>query len=117
MERRSSIDPKARAIYEQAVEKWGDEAQVIQSLEELSELSKALCKLFRGGSWDDVWQEMADVEITLEQLKVMSNHTDNEYKIRKLARIKKKLETGAWIPFEKIPLHSALEILETEVIT
>lgn len=106
------IDPVEEEILTKAIEKWGDDAQLAQTLEELAELQKAICKLWRGGTWEDVWEEMADVEIMIDQLKILSKHTSNEYKLRKLARISEKLRTGEWVPIEEIQLYQAVHILE-----
>ncbi|MCL1998037.1 MAG: hypothetical protein FWG65_04635 [Turicibacter sp.] len=54
-----------------ALKKWGKDAEVLQTLEELAELSKELLKnVNRGGdNRDKIVEEMGDVYIMLEQLK------------------------------------------------
>jgi len=85
-----------KKIYEKAVEHWGIEAQVKVATEECAELIVALCKINRtvnGSSIVDVLEEIADVEIMLEQLKVIYDH-DNlvpELKKKKLKRVKDRL--------------------------
>ena len=57
-----------------AIEKYGYKAQQAMMIEEMSELIKAICKFWRNknrSSYDNVLEEMADVEIMLEQMKIM----------------------------------------------
>ena len=63
-------------LYKDAIKHWGNSLQIIMMMEEMSELQKELCKFFRRKtSKDKIALEMADVEIMLEQLKVMfKNH-------------------------------------------
>ena len=59
-----------KATYKVALRKWGIDSQVMMAVEEMSELTKEICKIFRGkGTMDDLADEIADVLITLEQLK------------------------------------------------
>lgn len=71
---------KEMALYEDAVEKFGEEAQLLMAVEEMSELQKAILKYLRfrnfaQGREEDVMQaiaeERADVEIMLNQLEVI----------------------------------------------
>lgn len=67
-------------------------------MEEASELIKAICKLRRNGvtadTVNDLAEEMADVEIMLEQLKIMFHLTEGvkEWKNHKLNRLSKMVE-------------------------
>jgi len=54
-----------------AIETWGKEAQQLMAIEECSELIKALCKIPRGGLTVAVIDEIADVQIMLNQLKLI----------------------------------------------
>lgn len=57
-------------LYSAAREKWGLEEQLIVAIEELSELQKELCKYLRGkGNNAHIAEELADVEIVVEQVK------------------------------------------------
>ena len=59
-------------VYEKAIEKYGKELQFIVAIEELSELQKELTKALRGiGNKNNITEELADVEIMLEQIKIM----------------------------------------------
>lgn len=83
-------------IYRKALETWGVEAQVCMVFEEMSELQKALCKLLRGKpSFENIIEEIADVEIMLEQMKLLFNGIEEDVKKRKcqkLQRLKKMLQ-------------------------
>ncbi len=60
-------------LYKLAVKQWGCEAQTVLCIEELAELQQALAKVLRHGPNDTlldmVAEEIADVEITLAQMK------------------------------------------------
>lgn len=81
-------------IYEQAIEEWGREAQLMMAIEECSELIKDLTKLYRGDTVDqNVAEEVADVEIMMRQLRVLfGEETVESYKQRKLDRLESRLE-------------------------
>lgn len=91
------------AIMEAAIAKWGEPAQMIVAIEELSELQKALCKYLRfaerydgddpelGVMVNNIREEMADVSIMLSQLElIFGDVTDRE--IWKLERLERRLE-------------------------
>lgn len=62
-------------IYKNLINKFGNEHQIIVAIEELAELQKELTKLLRCNSnLEAITEEMADVEIMLEQLKMMFNN-------------------------------------------
>ena len=59
-------------IYKKAINTFGESAQMIVALEECSELQKEITKLLRGkGNLEHLAEEMADVEIMLEQLELI----------------------------------------------
>lgn len=61
-----------KEIYEKLIDKFGEKAQVIVAIEELSELQKALCKYLRGQTnFENIVEEIADVKIMLEQLELI----------------------------------------------
>lgn len=85
------------SICQKAVELWGVESQVLMAMEEAGELVQALSKYIRYNrqAVDGLVEEIADVEIMIEQLKQILGATRyeieavKEYKIRRLAeRIK-----------------------------
>lgn len=59
-------------IFERIIQKFGEEKQIVVAIEELSELQKALCKYLRNGELTyNLLEEIADVTIMLEQLKII----------------------------------------------
>lgn len=80
-------------IYQQLIKKFGKENQCIVAIEELSELQKEICKFLRGlGNIENLAEEIADVEIMLEQLKIIyaCDPIVAEKKDYKINRIKKR---------------------------
>lgn len=83
------------AIFIKAIAKYGAEEQEGVAQEECAELIQAISKKHRGKQHNIV-EEIADVEIMLEQLKII-NGCENEVKeIRKqkISRLSKNLEIG-----------------------
>ena len=87
-------------IYQEALNQWGMDAQINMAIEEMAELISALQHYRRLEKWehhatlDDVTDEIADVEIMIQQLKLMfgiSNLHLFEIKEKKLERVKKLL--------------------------
>ena len=59
-------------IYRAALAAWGADAQTLMVFEEMAELQKELCKAARGrDNREQIAEEIADVEIMLEQMKVL----------------------------------------------
>lgn len=81
---------KNKEVYVKAIETFGDEAQTLKAIEEMSELIKELCK---GHDVMHIAEEIADVEIMCDQLKIIFNCplTVNMWKDEKIKRLKKKL--------------------------
>lgn len=75
----------------QAVQKFGKESQCRMMIEEMSELTKALCKLPRGGPVENVLEEMADVQIMLDQMKLLFGDTA-EMEAVKLGRLARRIQ-------------------------
>ena len=65
-------------------------------IEEMSELTKEICKIKRGkGNYMNLVEEIADVEIMLEQLKMICQIRTNDIhgmKYQKLERLKELIE-------------------------
>lgn len=84
-----------------AIDSYGRVNQVIKTVEELSELSQALCKILTSKFTDDnseifenIFEEIADVEIMLEQCKMIfykSEDKINDYKNKKIKRLERRL--------------------------
>lgn len=86
-----------RPLLTQAIERFGQESQERMMFEEMSELQKAMCKLSRGkGCIDDIAQEIADVEIMLEQMKILYQCEESAalWKHEKLERLRSLLNKG-----------------------
>ena len=80
-------------LYRQALEKWGT-AQIIIAFEEMAELQKELSKYLRGReNTTEIAEEIADVEIMLEQMKILFDiyKKVEEFKKYKLERLAKRL--------------------------
>ena len=83
----------ASEIYKRLREQNGDTAQLVVAIEELSELTKEITKCLRNkGSIDHLAEEVADVEIMVEQVKLIFNVQD-KVKLKKLFKLQ-RLEKG-----------------------
>ena len=84
-------------VLQRARDTYGSSMQIVVMMEEMSELQKELCKYLRGrGSFEHIAEEIADVEIMLEQMKMLFCCTDdvrNERR-RKVERLKERLDNG-----------------------
>lgn len=59
-----------KKVYQAALRKWGVDLQTMMAVEEMSELTKEICKIKRGKmDMDALADEIADVTIMLEQLR------------------------------------------------
>lgn len=83
-----------KAILKRAIDKWGPELQIIVAIEELSELQKELTKHLRGKkNKEAIIEEIVDVEIMIEQLKIIFEIMDERLagtravKIHKLRKL------------------------------
>lgn len=83
-------------IYHRALKTWGKNPQMLQVIEEMSELIKEILKNVNSGkdNISDIIEETADVEIMLEQLKCCYNIKQEveDYKKQKLLKIAKRLD-------------------------
>ena len=71
-EEKEEETPPERSILLAALETWGPEMQTMITLEEMGELQKELSKHFRGtNNREAIAEEIADVEIMLEQMKIL----------------------------------------------
>lgn len=97
----------SKEVLQKAINTYGVENQMIKTVEELSELSQALCKsLVRLNytkekipleddlkSVDNIFKEMADVEIMIEQCKIMfqCDKEVNRWKQKKIERFERRM--------------------------
>ena len=83
--------PVKRDTYTAAVAAYGKHSQLIMAMEEMAELTKELSKNIRGEkNISGISEEIADVEIMLEQLKIIfGNRAEvdqhRSYKLKRLA--------------------------------
>jgi NTP pyrophosphatase (non-canonical NTP hydrolase) len=79
-------------IYQEAVKKWGREAQMNMLIEECGELIVAIQKFKRGRGAINLLEECADVQIMLNQIPYMFPDcvgylkNQQKYKIKRLRR-------------------------------
>lgn len=90
------MDKVSIDILERAIIKWGNHSQLLMVLEEMSELQKEILKNInrQKDNIDAIIDEVADVEIMLEQLKYIYQ-IDEAVKQRipvKLEKVKARLE-------------------------
>ncbi len=82
--------------YERALKTWGKEPQMLQVIEEMSELIKEILKNINRHKDNvaEIIEETADVEIMLEQLKYCYNIHKQvaAYKEQKLHKIEQRLD-------------------------
>lgn len=82
--------------YKQAIDTYGVRAQKLMAIEEMSELTKEICKDFRGKlNREHLIEEIIDVIITIDQLIMMYEISEEEIVsmcIRKINRLKERLE-------------------------
>lgn len=82
--------------YERALAAWGKEAQMLQVIEEMSELTKEILKNVnrKKDNLAELVEETADVEIMLEQLKCCYGikRQVEDYKAAKLLKIDMRLD-------------------------
>ena len=87
---------KVTDIYRQAIETYGVRAQKLMAIEEMSELTKEICKDFRGKlNREHLIEEIVDVIITIDQLMMMYEISGDEIeqmRERKFERLKERLE-------------------------
>ena len=83
-------------IYNRALKTWDKNPQMLQVIEEMSELIKEILKNVNRGkdNISEIIEETADVEIMLEQLKCCYNIKQEveDYKKQKLLKIAKRLD-------------------------
>lgn len=93
----TEIKPRTEAenlvVYKRAILKFGQRSQVNVAIEEMSELTKELCKLNRGrDNRDHILEEIADVYIMLHQLTLIFDNPDEMQVIRYIDEKTKRLE-------------------------
>lgn len=92
------MNEKQLSILKSAISHYGVNVQKVTAMEEMAELTKELSKSIRYGDINNehITEEIADVEIMLEQLKMIyHNSADVEAeKQRKIKRLAERLMMG-----------------------
>ena len=92
--------PDDERIMQQAIETYGVQAQCDVAIEEMAELTKAIVKIRRvaddygktQAALDNLMEEIADVDIMIEQMKIMwGPKRVEEYRRKKLERLDRRL--------------------------
>lgn len=86
---------KKKQMYKKAIDKWGFNSQSIMLMEECAELIQAVSKLHRTGNPNAMYEEIADVQIMIEQIieyygEVAEDETVKHYE-KKLKRLEERL--------------------------
>lgn len=86
-------------ILSAAVATWGKDAQAKMLLEEMAELQKEICKVWRGKDNEvEIAEEVADVEIMLAQIKMIFDIDTSVgvYRDAKIERLRQRLIIAGW---------------------
>lgn len=79
-------------IYLKLIQKFGVENQCVVAVEELSELQKEVCKMLRKiGNVHNLAEEIADIQIILEQL-VLIHNCESEVVLLKQQKLQRVCE-------------------------
>lgn len=91
-----------RALLDRAITAYGAPAQMDMAVEEMAELTKALCKVKRAtpgatttAAIANVIEEIADVQIMLDQLRLIFARSTDEVEEDKLRRLLGRLNSYA----------------------
>lgn len=89
-----------RALLDRAITAYGAPAQMDMAVEEMAELTKALCKIKRAqagcevtAAIGNVIEEMADVQIMLDQLRIIFGRSTAEIEEDKLRRLLRRINS------------------------
>lgn len=88
------MNPVETYIFEKALSHYGPEAQIKMLYEEMAELQLAVCKHGRGAdNLDNIAEEIADVGIMLDQMRLLFNVEERSRAIRleKVARLAERM--------------------------
>lgn len=80
-------------ILDTAIDRWGNDAQLMMAAEEMSHLTKEIAKYFRNrNNHAEIKEEAADVLITVMQVAKMFNVDDVQaFKDNKMKRLKERV--------------------------
>lgn len=90
------MEKVSKELCQKAIDAWGTDAQLLMVLEEMSELQKEILKNINRGkdNLPEIIEEIADVEIMLEQAKYIYNIEKEVADMipEKLKKVKARLE-------------------------
>lgn len=79
--------------YRKAIDKFGDDSQINMAMEEMSELTKELCKWKRGNrNFEEIQEEIADVYIMMHQLTLIFDDAEEMAVIKNIDSKTRRLE-------------------------
>jgi len=85
-------------LYRKAIKTWGYASQLLMAVEEMAELTQAISHLLRDRNYaeSEVIEELADVEVMCEQLRIIIDKDEKIDKIKeeKLIRLAEILENN-----------------------
>ena len=86
-------------FYQECIDVWGEDAQIKMCIEEMSELTKELCKNWRKSTKDTpeqiehICEEIADVQNMIDQMQLIFGIEKVEkYRKDKIERTQKRLD-------------------------
>lgn len=89
-----------RALPDRAITTYGAPAQMGMAVEEMAELTKALCKVKRvscaaeaKAALENAVEELADVQIMLDQLRIIFGRSTAEIEEEKLRRLLRRINS------------------------
>ncbi len=82
-----------KKIFSTALALWGEQLQLDMLVEECAELIQAVTKLHRSkGSYIHLWEEIADVEIMIDQMRLhFSDQMIDHERKKKLERLEERI--------------------------
>lgn len=85
------------SVIEKAIEHYGARRQIIKAMEEMAELMQLLAKHLdtpNKSALEHITEEIADVEIMINQLKTIYKVSTYDMQKTKLERLRKRLSSG-----------------------
>ncbi len=93
------MERKNIEFYKRCIDIWGEDAQIKMCIEEMSELTKELCKNWRKSTKNSpeqiehICEEIADVQNMIDQMQLMFGVEKVEkYRQEKIERTEKRLD-------------------------
>ena len=93
------MERKNLDFYQRCIDVWGEDAQIKMCIEEMSELTKELCKNWRKSKAntpeqiDHICEEIADVQNMVDQMEmIFGEEKVKKYREEKIKRTKMRLD-------------------------